>query len=234
MSTRAARPEGFDGAAAMTRSLLGWGVVAGAFYLVIGLVLALTRAGFSFSEHPLSLLMLGEHGWMQRANLGLTGLMVLSAGVGLTRGLHGSRRARAGWMVTTYGGCLVLSAVFPPDPVAGFPPGAATSEATVSGILHLIVGAIGFLSLAAAAAVIGGWFTDRADPTWARYSRASALVVGGGFAAGAALATTLLGVAALWVAVVAGWAWLALASIQVYRAVLHPDLHRRPATDGSA
>ena len=42
-----------DTGAAVTRSLLGWGVVAGPFYVVVGLVLALTRPGFDLSTHAL-------------------------------------------------------------------------------------------------------------------------------------------------------------------------------------
>lgn len=59
----------------MTRSLLGWGIVAGVFYLAAGVTLGLLREGFSFAEHPLSLLMLGERGWMQTANLVIAGTM---------------------------------------------------------------------------------------------------------------------------------------------------------------
>lgn len=53
---------GFDKSAAVTRSLLGWGVVAGPFYVVFGLTLALTRPGFRLTQHALSLLMLGDLG----------------------------------------------------------------------------------------------------------------------------------------------------------------------------
>ncbi|WP_434591336.1 hypothetical protein [Brevibacterium sp. 1718] len=35
--------DGLDVRAAVTRSMLGWGVVAGPFYIVFGLILALTR-----------------------------------------------------------------------------------------------------------------------------------------------------------------------------------------------
>lgn len=62
MESTTRNAEGFDSAAAVTRSLLGWGVVAGPFYLVVGLVLALTRPGFDLSRHQLSLLMLGDGG----------------------------------------------------------------------------------------------------------------------------------------------------------------------------
>lgn len=37
MTNAAGTRDGFDSSAAVTRSLLGWGVVVGAFYLIIGL-----------------------------------------------------------------------------------------------------------------------------------------------------------------------------------------------------
>ena len=43
-----------DRGAAVTRSLLGWGVVAGPFYIIVGLVLAITRPGFDLSRHALA------------------------------------------------------------------------------------------------------------------------------------------------------------------------------------
>ncbi|WP_433507282.1 DUF998 domain-containing protein [Pseudonocardia halophobica] len=74
-------------AAATTRSLLGWGVVAGPFYLVVGLAQALTRAGFDLTRHPLTALLLGDLGWLQLLNFLLTGLM--------TGGCGGRLRPRA-------------------------------------------------------------------------------------------------------------------------------------------
>ncbi len=222
--------EGFDGAAAVTRSLLGYGVLAGAFYLVVGLTLALTRDGFDLSSHALSLLMLGDHGWMQRANIIVSGAMVLAAAVGFARALAPSRAAaRAGALLAAYGGSLVASGIFPPDAMGGFPPGAADGDPTTAGILHLAAGGIGFVALAGAAIVVGGGFAARDTVRWAVSSRVAAAVIVGGFLGGAALATSTVGVLLLWLAVVVGWAWLAGASIQVYRSVPHPDADRRAA-----
>lgn len=230
MSGTAGKREGFDGAAAVTRSLLGWGVVAGPFYLVVGIVLAFTRDGFDFAQHPLSLLMLGDGGWIQMLNLILTGLMVIAAALGFARAMRGTRAAGwAGALLGCYGACLIASGIFPPDPMAGFPPGAASNEGSVSGILHLAFGAIGFVSLAAAAFVVAGWWARRAERSWAVYSRVGGVVVLVGFFGGGAMSTQTLGVVALWVAVVAGFAWLVMASVHVYGTVAHPDLRRRQA-----
>jgi hypothetical protein len=214
----------FDAGAAVTRSMLGWGVVAGPFYLVVGLVLALTREGFDFSRHPLSALMLGEGGWMQVTNLALSGVMVLVAGVGLVRA--GARGA--GIAVGAFGAAMVASAIFPPDPMPGFPPGQdGATEPGMSGILHLAFGGIGFVALAVGAFLLGRWFARRGDRTFSVWSLVAGVVVLVGFLGGVAFGPN--GVALLWPAVVAGFAWLAAASVRVYRTVPHPDVARRAA-----
>ena len=68
--------------AAVTRSLLGYGVLAGPFYLALGVAQGLIRDGFSFARHPLSVLANGPGGWVQSANLAVSALMVLAAVVG--------------------------------------------------------------------------------------------------------------------------------------------------------
>jgi len=228
------REAGFDTAAAVTRSLLGWGVVAGVFYLVVGLAQALTRDRFDLTEHPLSLLMLGDFGWIQRTNLILSGLMVIAAAVGFARSLRGFGAGKAaGTLVGVFGLALILSGIFAPDPMAGFPPGAEATEGSLSGLLHLAFGAIGFVCLAVAAFRLAGWL-DRRSRRLASYSRATGAVILLGFAGGAALATSPWGVLLLWIAVVTGWAWLAVASVQLYGSVPHPDAHRREAGAASA
>jgi len=220
--------EGFDGAAAVTRSLLGWGVVAGPFYLMVGTALALTRDGFDLTQHQLSLLMLGDGGWMQRANLILSGVMTIAAAIGFHRASRGSKADRTGTLVLVCGLGLIGSGIFAPDPMRGFPAG-APEQVTFSGIMHMTFGLIQFVALAAAAIVAARWFARRGSGDTATYSRISAAVIIAGFAGGAALSTTGAGVALLWLAVVAGWAWLLVASISAYRTVPHPDAHRRVA-----
>ena len=96
--------EGFDTRAAVTRSLLGWGVVAGVFYLVTGVGQGLIREGFSFTDHALSMLTLGDFGWIQTASLGLTGLMVAVAAVGFTRAMKQARGATAAGVLLAFFG----------------------------------------------------------------------------------------------------------------------------------
>lgn len=213
----------FDRGRAVTKALLGWGIVAGPFYLVVGLAQALLVPGFDLSRHALSLLLVGPLGWIQAANLVLSGLMVIAAAIGFARLLPRRRNLWAGVFLGLYGVSLFAAAIFPPDPMGGFPPdGTDATTASMSGLLHLMAGAIGFVSLAVAAVVIGGWFRREGRRGAAITSWIAAAVIVLGFMGGAALAMVLAGVGLLWLAVVAGWAWLAFASLTAYRMAPSP------------
>lgn len=215
---------GFDRGAAVTRSLLGYGVIAGPIYLIVGLAQATTRDGFDLSRHALSLLANGPWGWVQIANFIVCGLMVVAAAAGFARAMRPARGVAI--LLGVYGAGLILSGIFVADPMDGFPPGTpngAPESATTSGVMHLAAGGVGFLALAAAYVLAGQWFARRGDGPLANGCRAIGILVLVAFVAGAATATSTFGIAALWVAVVAGWAWLTIMSIAVYRTVPHPD-----------
>lgn len=211
----------FDLPAAITRSMLGWGVVAGPFYLLFGLTLALMREGFDLSRHALSLLTLGEGGWLQTTNFLLTGVMVVVAGWGMRRAVKGPGGG-AGVAVIVAGAAIALAAVFPPDPVAGFPVGAEAGMST-GGMLHLAAGTVEFLAFAVAAFLLARCFVARGEGGRATWSRIAGTGIVAAFAAGAALSAGPAGVALLWLAVVASFVWLLLASLWVYGIVPHPD-----------
>ena len=223
-------PDDLDRGAAVTRSMLGWGVVAGPFYVVVSLVLAFTRPGFELSQHALSLLTLGDAGWMQRTNLVLTGLMVAVAGLGMTRAIRNGRGLAMGTLCVFDGVALMLSAVFLPDPADGFPPGSTGGQFSTSGVLHLMFGALGFLAITAAAWSCARWSRDQGLISLARASRILAICVLAGFIGGAALATNTFGVVLLWIAVLAQFTWLALASSAIYRWSPHPLKSLRTTT----
>ncbi|WP_150462860.1 DUF998 domain-containing protein [Nesterenkonia ebinurensis] len=213
----------FNTRAAITRSMLGWGIVAGPFYIFVGVVHALLRPEFEFSQHALSLLMLTETGWIQRINLILAGIMVIFAAWGMGRSVEGPARARTLLiLIAAYGASLIGGGLFPPDAVEGFLPGAEAAVST-SGILHLAFGGIGFLMLAAAAVVFSSWCQSRESGRGRLLSILAGLVVTLGFVGGATLSTMPAGVLLLWIAVVMGFVWLAGASLYAYRTVPHPD-----------
>src|SRR5215217_2090969 len=90
--------------ARVTRSLLGYGIIAGPFYVALSLAQAAARDGFDPTRHDWSLLANGPGGWVQSANLALTGLMVVAAALGYRRALHGKVGQRwAPRLLATYG-----------------------------------------------------------------------------------------------------------------------------------
>lgn len=72
-------------AARITRSLLGYGLLAGPMYVGVSLAQALTRRGFDLGKHSWSLLANGDLGWIQITNFVLASLATVAAGVGLRR-----------------------------------------------------------------------------------------------------------------------------------------------------
>jgi hypothetical protein len=217
---------GFDRHAAVTRSMLGWGVVAGPFYLIFGLILALSRPGFDLTRDALSLLLIGDLGWLQLLNLVLSGLMTIVAAIGLLRTPEWSRATAA--LVGVYGLCLVLSAIFPPDATKSFPPGAGGGggEFTTPGLLHFVFGGLGFVSIGVAAILAGSWL-GRRHARGTIWSRIAGVVIIVAFIAGGALSAFPGGVGLIWITVLATWAWLATVSIAAYRAIPHPVIARR-------
>ncbi|HEV8214251.1 MAG TPA: DUF998 domain-containing protein [Gemmatimonadaceae bacterium] len=195
------------------RHLLRWGLVAGPFYLAVGLAQAFTREGFDFARHPLSVLANGSLGWIQTANFVLTGAMVIAAAVGFDRVLRPGSRA-TGWFLGAFGASMIVASVFRADPMDGFPVGTPKGPPTSisrTGMVHFIAGAIGFVSLAISCLVAARAMSRLEARGLARLSLASGVIILLGFFGGAALpfGSPVLGI---WIAVVVGWAWLAIAS----------------------
>jgi hypothetical membrane protein len=120
--------------------LVAAGIVAGPLFLTLWLIQAVTRDGFDPRRHPLSLLSLGDLGWIQIANFVLTGLLYVTCAAGLRRVLrHGRGRTWGPILVGAIGIGLIVAGVFTSDAGAGFPPGTpagAPERITWHGILH--------------------------------------------------------------------------------------------------
>jgi uncharacterized protein DUF998 len=56
-----------------TRAMLGCGLVAGPLFVATAILQMLTRDGFDLRRHPISLLSVGEHGWIQVTNFIVAG-----------------------------------------------------------------------------------------------------------------------------------------------------------------
>ena len=200
------------------RFLLGCGVLAGPFYLAVGLAQVWLRSGFDFARHPLSVLANGPGGWVQTANFVLTGAMVIAAAVGFRRVLGPKARALSGFL-GAYGVGMLVAAVFHADPMDGFPVGTPLGPPTslsTSGVVHFAAGGLGFVCLSISGFLAARAMSRRNSPSLARLSFASGLIVLLGFFGTAAIpnSSPVLGI---WIAVVVGWLWLAILSGRLYR-----------------
>jgi hypothetical protein len=219
-----------DRPAAVTRSLLGYGPLAGVVYLVSGVAQALTRDGFDVTRHDLSLLANGPLGWIQVSTLAVAGLMTVAAAAGVRRALGGGRGAAWGsGLLAGYGLALVVAGAFRADPMDGFPlgtPAGPPAAVSTAGLVHMAAGGLGFACLVAATWVLAARFAAEGRRAAARACRVAGLVVFAGFAGVASGSTSSMAVLGLWVGVVTGWAWLAAVSVHLYRRTPHPTRPR--------
>ncbi len=72
-----------------TKRLLLGGMVGGPLFVVVGLAQALTRHGFDLTRQALSLLTLGNAGWIQIASFLVTGALAMAFATGMRRALRG-------------------------------------------------------------------------------------------------------------------------------------------------
>lgn len=186
------------------RSLLA-GLVAGPIFVVVAVAQMLTREGFDLARHPMSLLSVGDLGWVQIANFVLGGVLAVAFAVGLRRALRGRGRA-ATWgplLIGVYGVGLIAGGLFVPDPALGFPPGAPDgipSQLSWHALLHAVAPPLAFLALVVACLVFARRFAGEGSRGWAAYSVGTAVVA---FVL-AAPATSV----GLFAGVVIGWAWV--------------------------
>lgn len=141
----------------VTKSLLGYGVIAGPVFVISSVTQGLLRDGFDFSRHAWSQLALGDHGGIQVATFVVSGLMTIAAAVGLRRALVSGPGARwAPGLLAVFGASLIVAGIFPVDPMGGFPAD-LPSATTISdhAMIHLLAGALGFPCLAAGLLVLG-------------------------------------------------------------------------------
>ncbi|WP_449061762.1 DUF998 domain-containing protein [Planomonospora algeriensis] len=152
-----------------TTRLQACGVAIGPVFLGVWLVQALTREGFDPARHPLSLLSLGDPGWIQVANFIVAGLLYLGFAAGVRRALRPMPGATwAPVLLGLSGAGMIMAGVFPTDPGAGFPPGAPAGmpEYTVSGVLHEAGFLLASLSWSAACLVLARSFAAVGRRGW--------------------------------------------------------------------
>lgn len=206
-----------DSRTRVTRSLLGYGVLAGPFYVAVVLGQALTRPGFDLLHDDASLLSNGSLGWIQVANFVLTGAFVLAFATGLARAMGRSWAPR---LIAVYGVGLIAAGIFVADPMNGFPAGAPTGRPetiTVHGMLHIVAAAIGFLCLIAACVVMARRFAKERRTGWSAFSAVTGVAFLVAFAGVASGSSSVVVVIGFWAALILAWAWIAALAVRFYR-----------------
>ncbi|WP_123027722.1 DUF998 domain-containing protein [Mycolicibacterium stellerae] len=205
----------------VTKSLLGYGVIAGPLYVASVAAQVATREGFDPTRHAASQLANGDLGWVQIVTFLVTGAMTIAAAVGVRRALGAGRSsAWAAGLLGAYGAGLVAAGIFRADPSDGFPPGTppGMAEPTWHAMVHLTVAGVAFIALVASCFVFAACFSRAGEGGWAWFSRVTGLVFAGTFAfmASGAGAVAILSFTA---AVVLAWAWMTAISIKLYKGV---------------
>jgi hypothetical protein len=167
-------------AATQTARLLACGIAAGPLFLTVGLTQAFIRDGFDLSRHPLSLLSLGDLGWVQIANFVVTGGLFIACAAGVRRDLGPGRGGTWGpRLVGALGAGLVMAGVFVADAGAGFPPGAPAGAPQISwhGVLHEVGFVLATLGTLAGCLVFARRFAGLRQWGWVGGCVASAAAV---------------------------------------------------------
>lgn len=192
-----------------TKALLSSAVVSGPIFVGIAILQMTTRTGFDIMRDPLSLLSLGEFGWVQVMNFIITGLLLLAGAIGFRRTMSTGPGMKWGpLLISLFGAGTVVAGFFPPDAAFGFPPGSpqgAPVRLSTHGLLHGIGFDIAFLSLIIVAFVFARRYRLSSQRGWRRFSIATGSAIPLLIVLGI-IYTPFMGIAFLLTAVIAfGW-----------------------------
>lgn len=155
-----------------TRVLLACAVIAGPLLVVTVLIQAITRAGFDPRIHALSMLALGDLGWVQTLNFLLSGALIIVSTIGFRRALAPGRgRTWGPTLIALFGFGLVWGGVFPTDAALGFPEGAPAGipDPSLTGILHNVSPTLTAVALISACFVLARRYAGLKRRGWVIY-----------------------------------------------------------------
>ena len=163
-----------------SRALIACGIAICPLFYVLVVMQMLSRTGFDIRKHPLSLLSLGDFGWIQVANFIVIGVLAIAYDAGLRQALRSTSGETWGpLLIATYGLGMITAGIFPPDPLPGFPPGAVLGipqQMSGHAVMHGVGFLIAFASLIGACLVFGRRYFLISKPAWAVYSIATAII----------------------------------------------------------
>lgn len=184
-------------------------IAAGLLFSAVSTIEMFARPGFDIARHAISMLSLGERGWVMVATFILSGLLVLLCALRMRQsdgGLFGPI------LIGLYGVGLVVAGVFPAPAGLGFPPGTPEDQLpvmTTSAIMHSVGFMLAFSSLIFACFVFArrlsgrGWISGFCAATGIALPALIGLGMAGAVAAGIAF----------YVAAMLAWLWLAVVAL---------------------
>jgi hypothetical protein len=160
--------------------MLKAGILVGPLFVGLSLVLALASSGFDITKHEVSLLLVGNLGWLQVVNFMMTGLLGIICAFGLKRALKSGKASTWGpILLGVFGVLFIIAAIFHPDGHHGFPASAIVGI-PVPPTAHANVHSMAFSFLALATVANGFVFARRYFAThrgWAVYSIVNSIAI---------------------------------------------------------
>ncbi|OLT02954.1 hypothetical protein BJF90_27880 [Pseudonocardia sp. CNS-004] len=207
-----------------TRALLACGIVAGPAYVTVALAQALTRDGFDLARHRFTALTAGDLGWIHKSDMLLVGLLTVLFAVGAARVLQTGRGAVWGpRLLGLFGVAYVIGGALTADPVAGFPPGAASEmvQTTWQGAAQNASRGASTLLLVATSVVVAWHFAaiGRRGQAWfyGLYGAAVPFVFAALIAVDSAVGNYPYALAVVFL--VTPWIWVTILAAHLYRRV---------------
>jgi hypothetical protein len=211
----------------LTPALLSCGVLAGPLFVLAFLLDGATRPGYDPMSMTVSLLAVGDRGWVQTLNFLVDGLLLAAFTIGLFRVLRDrGTPSMAGPLIIGIVALGVLGAgIFATDPGAGFPPGVPSPpEPSSHGALHDVASLFVFPVMPVASFTFAARFARWGERSLAVYSVVSGvllviafvlLVVGyigsEGLILGPGVVQRLF--------IIIGWGWIAVIALYLRRSV---------------
>jgi hypothetical protein len=210
----------------VTKSLLGYGIMAGAVFEASILIQGLTRHGFRLAHDDASLLSNGPLGWIQIATFLVSGAMTIAFAAGARRALAG--QAGGTWaprLLGVYGAALMAAGLLRADPADGFGPQAPAGQAPYvswHAAGHLAAAGIGFSALIVACFVVARYFARERRRGLALYSRITGVAFLAAFAGVTTGSSSSAVVLPFYGGVLLAWIWIAVTSVHLYRRAAEP------------
>jgi hypothetical membrane protein len=161
------------------RLLLVAGLVGPLLFFIVVLVEGATRPGYNALHHTVSTLALGPQGWVLTTALLVLGALLLCFAAGLRRVLNLGRGSTWGpILVAVCGLAFIGEAIFPTDPILGYPPGAAATLTLHGSLHHLLSIVFEAPPIVAACIVLARRFAQApGGRPWVLYSIATIILV---------------------------------------------------------